>query len=78
MNQKYLPYAFLSLLFTLFLTLPSACIDDPEVEPGIQNARTPQMGETVTINALTASSVTLTATVVQANGAAVTERGFCW
>ena len=51
MNQKYLPYAFLSLLFTLFLTLPSACIDDPEVEPGIQNARTPQMGETVTINA---------------------------
>ena len=78
MNQKYLPYAFLSLLFTLFLTLPSACIDDPEVEPGIQNAHTPQMGETVTINALTASSVTLTATVVQANGAAITERGFCW
>lgn len=80
MNHKYSSpslYAYL-ILFAFFLTLPPACIDDPEVDPGIQNARTPLMGETLTINALTASSVTLTATVVQANGATVTERGFCW
>ena len=64
--------------FLFLLTLPVACIDDPEVEPGIQNARIPLMGETVTINALTASSVTLTASVARANGARVTERGFCW
>ena len=80
MNHKYSSpslYAYL-ILFAFFLPLPPACIDDPEVDPGIQNARTPLMGETLTINALTASSVTLTATVVQANGATVTERGFCW
>ena len=78
MNHPYPSYASLILFALLLLILPQACIDDPEVEPGVQNARIPLLGETVTINALTASSVTLTATVVQANGATVTERGFCW
>ena len=78
MNHPYPSYASLILFALLLLIFPQACIDDPEVEPGVQNARIPLLGETVTINALTASSVSLTATVVQANGATVTERGFCW
>ena len=76
MNLRF-PFT-LPLLSLLLLLLPTACIDDPEVEPGIRNARAPLMSEALTINALTASSVTLTSGVQHANGANVTERGFCW
>lgn len=67
-------YIFLIVLFCGFFY---GCIDDPKVEPGIQNAKIPQLGTTVKIER-TATSITLTASVEKANGAAVEERGLCW
>ncbi|MGP1420348.1 MAG: Kelch repeat-containing protein [Tannerella sp.] len=71
-QAKY--YIFLIVLFCGFFY---GCFDDPKVEPGIQNAKIPQLGTTVKIER-TASSITLTASVEKANGAAVEERGLCW
>ena len=71
-QAKY--YIFLIVLSCGFIY---GCIDDPKVEPGIQNAKIPQLGTTVKIER-TASSITLTASVEKANGAAVEERGLCW
>ena len=67
-QAKY--YIFLIVLFCGFFY---GCFDDPKVEPGIQNAKIPQLGTTVKIEH-TASSITLTASDYEIGRASCRER----
>ena len=67
-------YILLLIALSLFIY---GCVDDPEIEGGIHNAKKPFV-ETGDILKTTANSVTVTAEVTRENGAPVTESGFCW
>lgn len=69
-------YIFLLLLISLsFIT--SGCVDDPEIDGGIHNAKRPTV-ETGEILRTTANSVIVTGEVMRENGSHVSEAGFCW
>ena len=55
----------------------AGCTEDVKLDTDVKNAKAPDLTAISRYNQ-TASSVTLTATVENANGYAVTERGFCW
>lgn len=55
----------------------TGCVDDPEMEGGLKNAKKPVV-ETLDIVRSDATSVTIQGEVVKENGAPVTEAGFCW
>ncbi len=65
------------LFFLCIVFCMTGCVNDPELEGGIQNAKAPSV-QTNEILKSTASSVTVSGEVLRENGAPVTEAGFCW
>ncbi|MFY1612083.1 Kelch repeat-containing protein [Macellibacteroides fermentans] len=66
---------FLSFLIGLFIF--QSCMDDPSIPGEIFNARTPEV-ETSSVESYSATTITVSGAVLQANGAEVTEKGICW
>ena len=61
-----------------FIGLLPGCVDDPEMDTRLQNAKAPEVSETTLEGEIGASSITLTAQIMQENGLPVTECGVCW
>ena len=61
-----------------FIGLLPGCVDDPEMDTHLQNAKAPEVSETTLEGEIGASSITLTAQIIQENGLPVTECGVCW
>ena len=61
-----------------FIGLLPGCVDDPEMDTRLQNAKAPEVSETTLEGEIGASSITLTAQIIQENGLPVTECGVCW
>ena len=60
----------------VLLTLLNGCIDDPDMPSGVIGAGEPEFDGTTKIEAVTATSIRVTATISQENGYKVIERGF--
>jgi hypothetical protein len=73
-NNKYIVFIFAVGLFFGVLT---GCMQNPEFTTDVKNAAKPELGE-ISRWDQTASAITLTASVVNANGYRVIEQGFCW
>ncbi|MDR2918146.1 MAG: hypothetical protein LBV72_02120 [Tannerella sp.] len=77
MKQRNILYTIACTLFVLSGLY--GCIDDPEFDSGVRNAKAPEIGELIISGRdKTASTITLKSSVLQANGYPVTERGFMW
>lgn len=77
MKQKNILYTIVCFLFLLFGLY--SCIDDPEYDSGVHNAKAPDISEVIIIGRdKTASTIALKSSVLNANGSPVTERGFLW
>ena len=74
-TSKLYTRLFLSLLIGLFIF--QSCMDDPSIPDEIFNARTPEV-ETSSVESYSATTITVSGAVLQANGAEVTEKGICW
>ena len=68
-------YRFVITAFAVLFT--TGCVDDPELETGIHNAKKPSV-KTIGILKTTANSVSVSGEVLQENGAPVLESGFFW
>lgn len=68
---------FLLILLTLSICLISGCIEDPQINDDVRNAKAPEV-ETGDTTAITATSVTISGKVKKENGARVTQYGFVW
>ena len=74
-TSKLYTRLFLSFLIGLFIF--QSCMDDPSIPGEIFNARTPEV-ETSSVESYSATTITVSGAVLQANGAEVTEKGICW
>lgn len=73
MKQLYL------LLFTLFAISLSGCLEEPDMDPTLQNAFAPELEKFTRANVdITATTIVAKATVKKENGDPVTERGFIY
>nr|WP_129733654.1 kelch repeat-containing protein [Parabacteroides goldsteinii] len=73
MKQLYL------LLFTLFAISLSGCLEEPDMDPTLQNAFAPELEKFTPANVnITATTIVARATVKKENGDPVTERGFIY
>lgn len=73
MKQLYL------LLFTLFAISLSGCLEEPDMDPSLQNAFAPELEKFTPANVdITATTIVARATVKKENGDPVTERGFIY
>lgn len=73
MKQLYL------LLFTLFTTCLFGCLEEPDMDPSLQNAFAPELEKFTIANIdITATTIVARATVKKENGDPVTERGFIY
>lgn len=68
-------YLFLSAF--IFLSILSGCIEDPDMDTRLQNAKAPEISET-TQGKVYASAIELKASVLKENGTPVLECGVCW
>lgn len=71
LNIHLFTVAFLLLLF-------SGCIEDPKMSLGVIGAREPEFEGGAVSVAVTVSTIEVSATINKANGAEITERGFCY
>ncbi|MEG2067862.1 MAG: kelch repeat-containing protein, partial [Tannerellaceae bacterium] len=72
--MKYI-YTLCSTLMICWLM--TGCLEDPEIPVDIKNAKKPEVA-TGTVEAFTATTITLSGEVMVENGVPVTDRGFCW
>ena len=73
MKQLYL------LLFTLFTACLIGCLEEPDMDPNLQNALAPELEKFTMDNVdFTATTIVAKATVKKENGDPVTERGFIY
>lgn len=73
MKQLYL------LLFTLFTASLFGCLEEPDMDPSLQNAFAPELEKFTRANVdITATTIVARATVKKENGDPVTERGFIY
>lgn len=68
-------YLFLSAF--IFLSILSGCIEDPDMDTRLQNAKAPDISET-TQGKVSASAIELKASILKENGTPVLECGVCW
>jgi hypothetical protein len=61
-----------------FLLLFSGCIEDPKIPPGVKGAGKPEFEGGAVSGAVTVSTIEVSARISKANGAEITERGFCY
>ncbi|MDR3268764.1 MAG: hypothetical protein LBT83_06825 [Tannerella sp.] len=73
-KNKYIIFIF---AISAFFGMWNGCMTNPEFTTDVKNAEKPEVGE-ISRWEQTASSITMTASVLNSNGYRVTERGFCW
>lgn len=74
--MKYIYSIFLFAL--MFLWILSGCVEDPDMDTRLQQAKAPEVSETSMEGEAYASSITLTAKILKENGLAIKECGICW
>lgn len=71
-------YIYLFILSAIsFLWILSGCVDDPDMDTRLQNAKAPAVSETSQVE-IQASSITLKAQILKENGSPIKECGVCW
>lgn len=78
-NQTNMKHIYLILSFIAFVCSWTGCIEDPEMDTRLQNAKAPTVKapEKDYLSA-TATSLVVKACVEKENGSVVTEKGVCW
>ncbi|MDR1097939.1 MAG: hypothetical protein LBL57_07395 [Tannerella sp.] len=61
-----------------FLLLFSGCIEDPKMQLGVRGVGKPEFEGGAVSKAVTVSTIEVSAKISKANGAEITERGFCY
>lgn len=74
--MKYIYSIFLSVVS--FLWILSGCVEDPDMDTRLQNAKAPEVSETSMEGEACASSITLKAQIMKENGLPIKECGVCW
>lgn len=74
--MKYIYLIFLSAVS--FLWMFSGCVEDPDMDTRLQNAKAPEVSETSMEGEAHASSITLKARIMKENGLPIKECGVCW
>lgn len=74
--MKYIYSIFLAAVS--FLWILSGCVEDPDMDTRLQNAKAPEVSETSMEGEAYASSITLKAQIVKENGLPIKECGVCW
>ncbi|RHJ87838.1 hypothetical protein [Parabacteroides sp. AM08-6] len=70
-------HLYLILSVFIFLNVLSGCVDDPDMDTKLQNAKAPEVSETENIK-VTASSIEVRASIIKENGSPIVECGICW
>lgn len=69
---------YYTLIISSFLFLFYSCLDEPDMDGGVQNARVPEVGVTE-FREKTATTLLVSSSVIKENGLPLTKRGFrCW
>ncbi|WP_293667615.1 kelch repeat-containing protein [uncultured Parabacteroides sp.] len=74
--MKYIYSIILSAVS--FLWILSGCVEDPDMDTRLQNAKAPVVSETSQEGEIHASSITLKAQILKENGLPIKECGVCW
>lgn len=74
--MKYIYSIILSAVS--FIWLLSGCVEDPDMDTRLQNAKAPEVSETSLEGNIEASSITLKAQILKENGLPIRECGVCW
>lgn len=74
--MKYIYSIILSAVS--FIWLLSGCLEDPDMDTRLQNAKAPEVSETSLEGNIEASSITLKAQILKENGLPIRECGVCW
>lgn len=70
-------HIYLLLSFFASLCLLVGCVDDPEMDTHLQNGIAPEVSETSRVD-ISASTMTLKASILKENGSQILECGVCW
>lgn len=65
-----------NILHIVLLASLYSCIEDPDVEPGVKGADKPKFEGPAVPGERTATTISVSANIITANGAKITERGF--
>lgn len=68
-------YLILSVL--LFFSLYTSCLDDPDMDTRLQNAKKPEVSQVEKVDVF-ASTIKLKASIVKEHGSPIRECGVCW
>lgn len=74
--MKYIYTIFLSTVSFLWMFL--GCVEEPDMDTHLQNAKAPEVSETSLVGEVSASSFTLKARIIKENGLPIKECGVCW